>query len=597
MALGHAAALGALLCSAAFAAPDNERWLKVTAPEFTVITSLREKEALIWAGEFSQFVAALQGFITVNPQRLPRLTMVVFARERDFARFKPLRENGSVIDAAGFFSRRPSWSVAGLAGGRMSDETRTTIFHEGTHWFLSGFELPNPVWLEEGLAEVFSTFTLDVKNVSWGRAIEPHVQALQLLNPMPLEHLLFLAQDNLHAEGDAGSLRAGMAYAQSWAFVHYLIFGQRDVPKGSLVDYVRRLRTAHPDEAFRQAFGGSYAEVDKKLREYLRGGRYYVAKLPLATLPPLTAQPASVAEVEDALARLRMAGRRHREAEENVQRAIAAAPDNPRVYELQGELAQELGDEAAAHAAYQKAIDKGSTDFRPYFELAAAEHARANESDGSVRHLTPEAARAIANRYERAINLNPRHRPAYQGLAGLVERVPPGNTEDARFLELGLKLYPDDGMIRLGLAVIAKREGDAERARALLNEVLGATTNPPHVNAYARRLETAWLQHDVFGQVDTLAKEKKFAEAIAIVDEQLKGALDFPTRQRLQSRRDHLHVSQMLDEARTAMTERRWEAAREKFNAVLESNTSPILKSQVRRQLESISKRGVKKAP
>lgn len=583
-------ALAAGLCCAASAA-DGDRWLKVTTPHFTVITAQREKEAVAWAAEFSQFIAALQDFIRVNPKRLPPLTMVVFARERDFAGFRPLRQDGSTMEVAGFFSRRPSWAVAGLAAAGLKDETRATIFHEGTHWFLSGFELPNPVWLEEGLAEVFSTFAVEGKHFSWGKAIEPHVLALRTTKTLPLEQVLFLARDDLHGAGDGDEVRTALAYAQSWAFVHYLTFGQRDVPKGALIEYVKRLRTSHPDEAFRQAFGGTYAEVDRKLRDYLVVGRYFVAKQPLAALPAPMAQPASLVEVEDALARLRLAAGRHAEARTGVERALAAAPDNPRVYELQGELEQESGNAGAALAAFGKAIDKGSTDFRPYFELAAAEHSRAGESDGSVRNLTPQRARLIANGYERAINLNPRFRPSYEGLAGLLELVPPGNTEDIKFLELGLRLYPDDGMIRLGLASLAKREGNTERARALLNEVLGSDKHPAHVLGYARRLDASWTQRDVFERVDDLAKDKKYTEAIAVVDEHIKTTTDFALRQHLQSRREHLHVSDLLDQARTAMQERRYDDARAKYNAVLETNASPILKDQVRRSLNALNKR------
>lgn len=579
------------------AAAEGERWLKVTAPEFTVVTSLREKEAVMWAGEFSQFIAALRGYINVDPKRLPRLTMVVFAREKDFAAFRPLREDGTPMQIAGYFSRRESWAVAGFAGTRMNQDTRSILFHEGTHWFLSGFELPNPVWLEEGLAEVFSTFAIEGKKASWGRAIDDHVQALQLLRPMPLEQLLFLAQENLHGSSDDASLRTGLAYAQSWAFVHYLTFGQRNVPKGSLIEYVKRLRTSvHPDEAFRQAFGGTYAEVDRKLTEYLQGGRYFVASQPIAELPAAKAEPASVAEVEDALARLRMAGRRHEEAKASVDRVVAAAPDDPRSYELQGELADEAGDSDGARAAFRKAVAKGSRDFRPYYEIARGDLLAAAGSDGALQNLTPETAREIANNYERAINLNPRHRATYQELAGLIGFLPAGNVEDAKFLGQGWKQFPDDGMIRLGIAIVAKREGSGEQARAMLNKVLEeGATHPAHVMACARRLETEWMQRDVFGQVDQLVKERKFEEAVAIVDAKIAEGVDFHTRQRLQQSRDSLYRSHLLEQANAAMSERRWDEAREKFNAVLESNASPILKSQVRRYLEQLEKRGMGK--
>lgn len=572
-------------------AADAQRWVKVAAPEFTVITSLREKEALAWSGEFAQFVAALQSFMRVNPKRLPRLTLVVFARDREFERFKPLRADGTPMDVGGFFSRRESWSVAGLVGSDQSEDTRGVIFHEGTHWFLSALELPNPVWLEEGLAEVYSTFAIEGKKAVFGRAIESHVLALRTMEMLPLEQLLFLPQENLHAGGEDAATRAGLAYAQSWAFVHYLIFGQREVPKRSLVEYVEGLRTKHPDEAFQQAFGSTYAQVERKLKEYLVVGRYYVAKQPLAELPALAAHPATEFEVRDALARLRIAGHRYADARQDVAAAITASPDDPRVYELQGELESEAGDAKAARGAFQKAIEKGSKDFRPYYELAAATHAGAGEADGSVSNLTPESARAIANLYEKSINANPRFRPAYQGLAGVVELVPAGNDQDVRFLELGRKLFPDDGMVRLGLATIAKRAGDTERARALVTEVLNAKGQESHVLAYAQRIERSWLERDVFSQVNALADQKKFAEAIAVIDAQMKAGADFATRQRLKSTRDQLEGALLLEDARVALSERRIDDAKAKYQAILDSNASPILKGQVRRQLEQLNAR------
>ena len=51
---------------------------------------------------------------------------------------------------------------------------RRTIFHEGVHWFLSGTKTRNPVWLDEGLAEVFSTFRAEKDRAAWGQAIPEH---------------------------------------------------------------------------------------------------------------------------------------------------------------------------------------------------------------------------------------------------------------------------------------------------------------------------------------------------------------------------------------------------------------------------------------
>eukprot|EP01035_Chromulina_nebulosa_P008949 gene8949-12095_t len=137
-----------------------ERWLRLSTPEFTIFTTLGEREAAEWAGEFSQFVAALRSYFAVGDRPLPPLTMVLFARDRDFEKYRPLDAKGKPQPVAGFFGRHETWSVAGLGGGSISQELRHTIFHEGVHWFLSTAETPTPVWLEEGLAEVFATFEI-----------------------------------------------------------------------------------------------------------------------------------------------------------------------------------------------------------------------------------------------------------------------------------------------------------------------------------------------------------------------------------------------------------------------------------------------------
>ncbi len=595
-------AVGAILLATTHraGAANNDRWLRVTAPEFTLITSLPEKDALAWTDEFSQFVGALQGFIPVDPRRLPRLTVVVFARERDYIGYRPLGADGKPKEAAGFFSRRESWAVAGLSRDAMGEETQRTIFHEGTHWFLSAFEQPNPVWLEEGLAEVFSTFAVDRKKqkISWGRAIDEHVATLQTIDPMPLERLLFLAQDDLFTGGEEGSIRTGIAYAESWAFVHYLTFGQRDVPPQSLMDYVRAMHSGmHPDEAFKQAFGHSYAEIDAKLRTYLNGGRYFVASKPLVPVAGLKAEPATPAEVEDALARLCLAGSRRPAALEHAQKAVAANGEGPLEYELLGQVELENGDKNAALAAFAKAVEKGSHDFLPYFQLARAKHEDAVESDGSVRNLSSADARAIANDYERAINFRPRFRPAYQSLAGIVELVPPGNEQDKRFLELGRRLFPEDGMIRIGLAVLAKRAGDEAAARQMLAEVLDPE-KPLSLEArgYAHRLEEFWQQGDANAQIETLVKDKKYTEAIAVADQQVAGTADPMARRHWSEVRQNIAGMQRFDAVRAAWEARKWTEARALLNEILESDAPAMLKLQARTRLQELDRRGLGKA-
>lgn len=572
-------------------------WVQVRAAEFTLVAQLPEKPAVAWAGEFSQYVAALKRMLPVNTAALPPLTVVIFARDRDFRNFRPLDAAGKPKPMAGFFTRRDGWAVAGMSGTDL-DNTRRIIFHEGTHWFMSGFEAPSLVWFEEGMAEVFSTFELTKKGVTWGKPIGEHIRVLNALAPLPIEKLMYLARSDLFAGGDEGMERTGIAYAESWAFVHYLIFGARDgTRREAMIKYVLdRQAGKHPDEAFKESFGAGYAEMDERLREYLHSGNYFTATLAPASVPELRAQPAAAVDVEVALAKLCVAALRYPEALEHARKAVALAGDGPIGHELLGEVYREKGEVKEARAAFEQAIARGSKNFRPYFELAAARHADASTAAGTVENLKPEQAREIANDYERAINFGPQFKRSYQALAGIIGLTPPGNAQDAMFLEQGLKLFPGEPSIRIGLAVLAKREGDHAKARTLLDEVLaGEDALPGHVRTYARRLDAAWQTNDEARQVNALIKEKKYQEALAFVTKSMAATNDSAKRMRLLPLRRNLEATVQAEAIREAWEAKNWTEARRLLEAFQNSDAEPGIKSQMRRRLDELDRRGLGK--
>lgn len=570
------------------AATPPSTWRKVVTPNFVVITTADERTAVACADEFSQFIESLQRIMTVDPARLPKLTIVLFSQARDFLPCRPLTEDGRPQPVAGFFSGRDSWSVAGLSGARLDSETRRTFFHEGTHWFLYAFELPNPVWLEEGLAEVFSTFEIEKETVAWGRPIERHVELLQSSQPMPLERLLFLARSDLFKGGTEGSQRTGLAYAESWAFVHFVLFGKTEMPANALPEYTRLLRETHPDIAFERAFGRTYAKMDEQLQRYIQNGSHYLSHRAQNKTHRPRAEPATEAEVEDALARLMLVGGRRDTARKHVANLMRIAPDSPAAYEILGQICLEDQQPVEAVAAFEQAIGRKSQEFRCYFEVAAARHRAAADGDGLM--LAPGAARKIANDYERAINLNPRFEPAYASLAAVLELVPPGNENDAEFLELGHRLFPDNGMIRLGLAVLDKKAGREDAAMSRLNDVLTMPDAAPNVRSYARRLEAGWLQSSALAEVESLTRERKFGDALTIVDRQLAVGGDMVSVTNWREMRRGLVLQQHVDQVRRALEAQEWGEARRLLTSLAESEAPAGVKSQARRQLDQLDR-------
>ena len=577
--------LVALIGAAPVAAADT--WLRVATPDFTVVTSLREKEAAAWAGDFAQYVAAMRDFFHRDKMRLPPLTVVLFAREKEFEKYRPLDGSGQPKQVAGFFLRHESWAVAGLSGVRVRDEVKRTIFHEGVHWFLSTQEQTNPVWLEEGLAEVFSTFNVVKNQAEWGRAIDSHVFLLNHTETLPLEQLLSTAQSDVFGDDE---LHTNVVYAESWAFVHYMIFGKQQASRLAFLDYADSVHAGVlPAEAFRRAFGKTYVEMDRVLAHYLSMGEYFISRRPLAAVATPKIEVATPVDVADALGRLALAGRQWPLAATHGRAAIAAAPEDSRGHEVLALALKETGDQAGALAEFARAVECGSRDFQPYFELALAAQ-NAASADGATGTLSSAEARKVSNRYERAINLHPRFLTSYQNLAGVVCLAEPFGPQDRQFLEQGQRLYPGDLMIKIGLAVLTYREGDAVAAHAQLDKVLGTDAGSASARAYAVRVDAVWAQQEIFGRLTKLSEEKKYTEAVALIDERIAGGVPGAMRPQLTMMRRQLQNAALSQSIQQSLQEKRWTDARRFLAEMLASDAPASLKTQARRSLDDLDR-------
>lgn len=579
--------LALLLSTTAIATPT---WQKVVAPEFTVYSSGSAKETLRTAEDLQQFIAALQSILPVDPRALPPLTVVLFGRDREFRDYRPKQPNGKPANVAGFFSRREGWAVFGLSTATLDDEVRETVYHEAVHWFTSGYDLPNPPWLEEGIAEVFSTFQVKDGKVTWGEAIDYHVTVLSQQKPLSMVRLLNISpSDPLFNE----SQRTGQFYASSWAFVHYLLFGQNGMSRAVLSNYLKLSHlAAHPDDTFKQAFGGDYQTMDRQLAQYLKGGKYFKPQIPAkAAAEPLRVEPASDLEREIALARLAIGAGQNERALVHAHRARELGPDSAAASETLGYAAESAKDNATLLTAFTEAARQGSKDFRVHFVLGQLAHtASANGTFGGLS-LDPAAARQVASHYQRAINLKPTYLPAYQNLGGVVELSDKAGPHDREFLAFGEKLYPGDRMIQLGLAVLDRKLGAPAEARQRLQAVLNALPAPPlHVVAYARRLDESWTYQDIRAQIETLMNQQEFTAAIAVIDQAVANGLPPGPRYEFLGQKRALNAYVLLKAATTARNNSKMDEARSLLEEVIASDASASAKNTARSQLAELQR-------
>src|SRR5205807_288911 len=121
------------------------------------------------------------------------------------------------------------------------------VLHEYVHFLLRENVGGLPLWISEGFAECYSTFELGSKQneFSIGRAPERHITTLnETATLTPLKRLLPIQQNSPEYNEES---KQGLFYAESWAFVHYLILGaegESEFYLGDLLLHLNRLADA-----------------------------------------------------------------------------------------------------------------------------------------------------------------------------------------------------------------------------------------------------------------------------------------------------------------------------------------------------------------
>jgi tetratricopeptide (TPR) repeat protein len=381
----------ALLLAASVSTEAAEEWHRLQAPLFGVVSQLGEEATVLRATEFNQFIELLRQVYPIDESRLSPLTIVLFSQERDFVPYIGLTSAGRPDDVAGFFTSTNDWSVIAMYG-RSTQTTQRVIYHEATHWYFSASETEYPLWFMEGIAELFSTFSLSDGVAQWGTLSNRDFR----LNWAPLQSL----QDFLHVTKDQ-AIDIDTYYPQARGFMHYLMFADGGEHRKTLDDFLRQLQTSAIDTAFEAAFGQSIRYVDQSLQYYLRNGSYPHAEVPLQQNGDvLRAQPATVANVEFALARLAIAGGHYQLALAHAENVVAALRDRPEGYEMRAYAQSLLQNDAAAAVALDQAITRGTRDGRIY--LMKARRALGTGQDRQLAFIREAARLAAAGEIEEA---------------------------------------------------------------------------------------------------------------------------------------------------------------------------------------------------
>ena len=467
--------LAAALISSALALTEArpagaaDRWMEVKSAHFTVISNASEGSAKTIAWQLEQIrsaIATLWPWAKVDLNK-PLSIFVV----RDEAALKALAPmywelKGGLRPSSLWVGGADQNYLAIRTDVEADDKLNINPYVSSYFSYVSlilqqSVPGPMPLWFSRGLAGVMSNTIVRESKIMVGPPIPWHLERLRDGSRMKLPALLKVTRNSPeYLNGDSLSTFD----AESWALVHYLMFGEAGARSAALVRVAQLVaQGADSSVAFREVLGppenlegpfGIY--ISRPLFSFLQVNVDVAVKREGFTV---RAVPAPEAAARQAL--LHAAMRRPEEARRAIEEArkAGAAPD---ASVAEGLLLDASGKEDEAKAAYARAVAAGSTHPYAYYRLASLTWRTRVDHDTLVQ---------IEKLLNQAVALNNRYASAYAMLGEARSQL--GIGDPIGMVLRAISLEPAEAHYRLSAATVLQHERKYDEALKHAQAALG----------------------------------------------------------------------------------------------------------------------------
>jgi Flp pilus assembly protein TadD len=487
------AVLVVLAASPAWSRPDAEallrqQWFEARTPHFHLYSCGPTQEVARLAARLEQFRDAYSILAGAQAVASPPIIVLAFPDHAALRPFLPLYE-GKPANLRAFFNRGSDENLIVLALGGPDAGSLPVIFHEYTHVLLRHNEPYWPMWLTEGMAEIYATFEVRGSHLaSIGGPQEHHVRLLEQRPLLPLRQLFAVTRDSPEYNERE---HQGVFYAESWLLTHYLMFGNNPAIKANFSRLTPLLRLGQsPEQAFTNALQTSLPAMEAQLRHYLERGLF--EPIELAVGSNLDAPHAfftrrlTSAEVCCRLGDVLLHIGRLEAAESYFQQAQELAPRSPLPDEGLGQLAARRGQRDEAVRLLGQAMKLGPVSFLTHYTYAREQFLLA-AAGPSMRPFDKARAAEIRNQLQKSLMLMPDFGPAHH-LLGFFELAQEEDLPAAeKQIRRAIQLEPENESYLLTLAQVQLMRHDPAAARRTL-EPLRLPYVPSAVRAHAEEL-------------------------------------------------------------------------------------------------------------
>jgi hypothetical protein len=353
----------------------SQRWICVTTPHFEMYTTSSEKQAV----RTLQVLEQVRYFFlqrSVSKQApSSRVRIIAFSSEKDY---KPYRPNAGTF-AYYLQSRERDYIVM----QDIEPDHHQAAMHEYTHLIVQHTKMQLPVWLNEGMAELYSSLEPHGQGAMVGRPSAARAGTLAKQKWMDWNVLLAVDHDSpFYNESEKMSI----FYAQSWALTHMLFLSP--AYSSGFSQFLLTVANGSPTpEALRKVYGKTVPEVGRDVVEYVRQSSMEAAVYEISlSKSDLDEQTTNLSDFQVSLALADLLASRKETASEAQRQMLVLEQQNPGNSDLEvslGYLAWQADNLLEARKHFSLAVALGSKNSRMIYD-----YARLNQADGAEPQTT-----------------------------------------------------------------------------------------------------------------------------------------------------------------------------------------------------------------
>jgi hypothetical protein len=356
----------------------ENRWLHLKSANFDMYSSdspRNSRETIRTFEQVGEFLQQVFGGHEPNP--VP-VRLVAFGSVKEFEPYRPIGF------AVAYY--QPTAERDYIVMSHCSPEMFPIAVHEYVHLLVRRADLHLPLWVSEGLADLYSTVRPAGNRILLGDLIPGRRKALLEQKWVPLRTILAAGKGSpYYSEKE----KAGSFYNESWALMHMLRF--RTEYRARFRDLLKAVKeSTDSEQTLMGIYGRTLEQIERDLRDYLSDPSFQ-GEPAQATMAKATDE-SSIEPLSDFDTGLILADLLYGPGSEAAQRAALERlaqrdPRRPEPHRELGYLAWRAGPQGVVLGEFDKAFGLGDHD--PRFLL---DYARLLEAGGRV----PQAVRILS---------------------------------------------------------------------------------------------------------------------------------------------------------------------------------------------------------